>query len=819
MRNPFRCAAEAVMSGFGDHPEDREILHAHNRQDDRAFVVRVVRWYVAVSVAWILLTDLLVIDHLEEVIQSSLKGILYTVVSAALLARLMARLLRERRRYNDKFGAIASATNDIILVVNARFEISYCNRALEILTDHPPDKLVGSFPYFIEELNCAATRATLLSSMASQECVRQDWTMRDAQGRRSIIDTVVQRLSDSRYLISGRDVSTIRDVQRRHIEEKEHLTALLHAIPDPVWMKDVGGRYTACNTGLEKILNLSATQIIGHTDEDIHEDAYAAHFSQSDKLAIERRELLVLEEDFRLPDGSTAYFETSKAPVFATDGELLGVVGIARNVTKERVALQEVARSEKRFRTVFEEAKDYLFLTDSRGTINDANEIAMTTFGGRIVGTSLFDLPIDGHAQTQLRQLLRKSDSALVTQHWLCADASEIVVELRIKFIVIDGTTFHLAQAHDITAKLNAEHAAKQQSMLNSAIIESTPTPIAVISERGTVFQDNDAWRHLFQRNALQQRSHLLAHEDNNVFYLLGQEHDSDGSEFLDVLQGLQDVLMDKRKSVSIECEVKNGICDASSWLLFHIVPLRAVNLGALMLVSDISTFKRSQLLEENYRQKVQALAQRRLEIQETERHRLSMDLHDQVGQELAALKMSLFAAKDLAVGTESMQRALRSALGAVDHVTNVVRDIARRLRPPLLDHLGLDAAIKWHIENLSLPEHTKVHYVCHFGSIRLGPEIELTAFRFIQEAVTNAIRHSNATLIEISVSIHNTSLALSVHDDGCGFDVPLYEKRTHIESLGLLGLRERIAGLAGIFNLTSSAGHGTLVTCHIPYC
>jgi signal transduction histidine kinase len=201
------------------------------------------------------------------------------------------------------------------------------------------------------------------------------------------------------------------------------------------------------------------------------------------------------------------------------------------------------------------------------------------------------------------------------------------------------------------------------------------------------------------------------------------------------------------------------------------------------------------------------------LQAQETERSRLSRDLHDQTGQALAALLLGLNAA----MRTETLEEA-HAALGALDALVREaladVRSIAVQLRPAALDALGLAAALERLAGTAGDGEGTEIVVTTTLSDDRrLPPEIETAIYRIVQEAVSNALRHAHAGRIDITVVTRPGAVVATVEDNGEGFD----PGHATPGRLGLTGMRERAGLFNGRVRIDAAPGRGTSVTAELP--
>jgi two-component system, NarL family, sensor histidine kinase UhpB len=237
---------------------------------------------------------------------------------------------------------------------------------------------------------------------------------------------------------------------------------------------------------------------------------------------------------------------------------------------------------------------------------------------------------------------------------------------------------------------------------------------------------------------------------------------------------------------------------------------------GYIGTVTDITA---SLLVEEASRAdaaRFQALSSRILETQEAERRHIAHELHDEVGQALTAIKISM---RSLARHIPTAHRStLDQAMTTTDGTLAMVRGLTLDLRPPQLDHLGLVAALAWHVETRSDMSGLQGHFSADPQIERLRPDIETICFRIAQEATTNVTRHANAQNLWVELQLLGVALVLIIRDDGVGFDIAEGQRRAlHGGSLGLLGMEERAAQVGGHFEIESRKHSGTTVRAIFP--
>jgi len=219
--------------------------------------------------------------------------------------------------------------------------------------------------------------------------------------------------------------------------------------------------------------------------------------------------------------------------------------------------------------------------------------------------------------------------------------------------------------------------------------------------------------------------------------------------------------------------------------------------------------------LRESHEQ-LRALSFHLQHVREAERIRIAREVHDELGQVLTSLKLELtWLSGQLPPEHETFIKRVKSLAQRVDTTIQTVRRIATELRPGLLDTAGLPAALEWQAQEFQ--SRTGIQCVVKAAvrkTVRDQPLIT-ALFRIFQEALTNIIRHSNATQVEVRLSEVAGQLVLWIKDNGRGISE---SEASSTKSLGLLGMRERVALLGGEVRLRGKPGHGTTVRVRIPF-
>ena len=253
-------------------------------------------------------------------------------------------------------------------------------------------------------------------------------------------------------------------------------------------------------------------------------------------------------------------------------------------------------------------------------------------------------------------------------------------------------------------------------------------------------------------------------------------------------------------------------------WVRWESRPWRRTDgsIGGIIIFSEIIT-ERKRTQEELQRSldQLRALAGRLQSVREEERQRVAREIHDIPGQALTAIKLDL-RSLILEMGGDPRHPPKRAAsiLNLVDETIQSVRRISAELRPGILDDLGLAAAIEWAGEDFEARTGTKCRLEVPPENIAIESERATAIFRILQEILTNVVRHSAASQVEIKLEKKAEDLILMVQDNGKGMPA---EKLSSRKSLGMVGMQERALVFGGEVMICSAPGMGTTVRVRIP--
>jgi signal transduction histidine kinase len=214
--------------------------------------------------------------------------------------------------------------------------------------------------------------------------------------------------------------------------------------------------------------------------------------------------------------------------------------------------------------------------------------------------------------------------------------------------------------------------------------------------------------------------------------------------------------------------------------------------------------------------QELQNSAAKLIAAQEEERRRIARELHDEVGQVLGALKVEIEVAQRAIASRGGSPRLLAEAQGIADSALKTVRSITQQMHPAALDDLGLAAAIDSSLRGLARRQDIRAELHQTDLPERLPRDVELAAYRIVQEAINNVSKHASASEVHVHLTHLKDRLLIEVEDDGIGF-VEDTDRPIIARGLGLISVRERAARLGGTFNILSTPGEGTRLIVSLP--
>jgi PAS domain S-box-containing protein len=512
----------------------------------------------------------------------------------------------------------------------------------------------------------------------------------------------------------------------------------------------------------------------------------------------------------RRPDGQVSWAVSSAVPLRGPDnGRPVSAVLTLIDLNGHKRGEEEWRANETRLRLLVEQMPAVLWTTDRDLRFTSSTGAGLANLGlvpNQLRGVSLYEY-------------FGTTDPEFLP---IAATRAALTGESATYEINWQGRTFHahiepfydaagecvgtIGAALDITERKRAEEALRESSELHRIIAELTSDYAYVcrVDPNGEVILERvtDGFTRITgytfkEIQALGGWIHLFATEDVPRMQEEVKELLTPGGRFVRETR--------IRTKAGEDCWIRY-----SSQSVWDAAQGRVVRL--LGAVQNITADKRMEAKLRDNAEQLQHLSRRLLETQENERRHLARELHDEVGQNVTALKLSLETAARATAGNGGA--GLADARALANGLIAQIRNLSLDLRPGMLDDLGLVPALVWHFQRFTAQTQVQVHFE-HAGlEHRLPPALETAAYRIVQEGLTNVARHAGVAEATVRVWL-DTFLGVQVEDHGAGFDVAAVLAAR--SSSGLVGMRERASLLGGQLAVESVPGAGTCLTAELP--
>lgn len=480
-----------------------------------------------------------------------------------------------------------------------------------------------------------------------------------------------------------------------------------------------------------------------------------------------------------------------------------------------KCAEREILQQKENFQQLFESSPDAIALLDITDKVVIVNKSFKKLFQyslDEIRNKYLKDLIVpEDRAQEYISLLNRIVNEKTFHTEAQCQrkDGSLVDVSIVSYPIIIDKQHVGFYAIYtDITERKRVENAIRKSEMQFRLVWENSADGMRLIDEHGAIVAVNEAFCRMVGKNKeeLEGKPFSIIYEKKQQANIQKQYHERFILRTMGPYFVREQILWDGRK---IWFEISNSFFEFEGQ-----VP---------MLISIFRDITARKLLEKeliNSNEQLHALTSRLQNVREEERLKLSRELHDNVGQILTALQMDVSFLENNIIGRNRkinpkiIKEKFNGMTQLIDSCTDIIREISIKLRPNILDLFGLISTIEWHLKEFQKKSGIVCTFVSELKKIKIDPHISIVAYRIFQEALTNIIRHSQATLVEVQIKKLQNKIILEIKDNGIGISNDALQ---NANSLGLLGMRERALSINGTVTFSGIPGKGTMVVISIP--
>ena len=625
-----------------------------------------------------------------------------------------------------------------------------------------------------------------------------------------------------------------------HVKLKKSLIETLENMSDGFVSLDENWHYTYVNKKAGEILGRKPEDLVGkhiwtEFPEGIGQPVYKKYYK-----GVETQKAIYFEDYYQPWD---RWLENRVFP------SKKGLSIFFHDITERKQAQEELQRSETLFRAITEQSGEGIALADNSGNYVKVNPALCKITGyseEELLTMNVRDL-VPSETKIKLFPQVRNGKSGKREAELLRKDGSRFMAEINGYPIQLAGQNLVLGITRDITERVQAEKELQKRFKELSAVYAASQRLQKLL------FPDQLAQEiiEILERTLnYTYGAVLLVADDGEMLVPFALSTQNQGEEFLakdkeyirskNVRVGrgitgwvakhgqsvrVDDVLADPRY-LSMREDVRSELCVPLlvGEQVIGVVNIESPEVGAYSeddqrlletIAAQISAaLQNAHLLEDIrlHRDRLVKLSRRLAEARETEQRALGRELHDQFGQMLTALKLTLEIATQLP--PEETNPKIEQARQIADELLSRVRTLSLELRPPMLDDLGLHSALLWLVNHYEQTSRIKAEFKQRgLEGARFDMQIETAAYRIAQEGFTNAARHAQATRVRLEVRVEAGRMHIEIEDDGVGFDpqtAPTYSR-------GLVGMRERAELLGGTFRIESHIGRGTRILVSLP--
>lgn len=614
------------------------------------------------------------------------------------------------------------------------------------------------------------------------------------------------------------DITERKRAEEALRESEAKFRWLFENVPDGIYLSTPDGKLVDVNGTLVQMLGYSSKEEL--LSADIANELYVNPSEREfwiKKLEVNGK-LHSIELRLKRKDG-TPLIVRENAHLLADKHGILFYEGTLTDVTKLKEAEKALRSSEIRFRSVWESSAEGMRLTDKDGIIIAVNEAFCNLV--EMKTRDLIEQPLTvTYNGEKSKEIMLQNYQARFKEKSFPANLEQKIVLPSGKVVYLDGTfTFVeiesgdallLGVFRDVTRRTLSEQALKKNKLMLNRAEE--------IAHLGSWVWDLETDKLNCSPELCQIYGLDSENFDGKFESILKLVHPEDSNK---ILANINNARQTHEPFEHYERIIRP---DGEKRTLYTKgIVLDSTEDGAKTIYGsclDVTEFKRVEDALINSREKLRALSASLEAAREEERSYIARELHDELGQVLTAIKMDLTLMQDdLHVKPDLLKGEITGQLGQiekmVDRLIITVKNIATELRPDILDHLGLIAALEWHAKEFEKRYKIRCAFYCNVRKIDLGKEKATAIFRIFQETLTNVARHSYATQVNARVELLGDKFLLEVEDNGQGISD---ENLFNISSIGITGMKERAKFLGGKVFIDGRKGEGTKVFLEIPF-
>jgi|GEM_PF-970345 PAS domain S-box-containing protein len=804
--------------------------------------------YCTFGILWIMLSDSLNYEERSNVTAVALRRELFVeaifIISSAILIFFL--IYRSNKKYtlslkaqfkdqqeilekNEKlFRAIIENTEDIISLIDKDGNIIHVNPALEKLTGFTLDEIKGKPAFMVMHPDNIEESKAVLKKLVNNPSVVYDRTNRFINKRTGgyiwVQGTIVNLLNDKNVgaIISNyRDVTVKKIMEQRNTFNHNNLKALINNTNDLMWSVDKEFKLITANKAFnDAIAYLSGKNIVQGDNvlETNFDEGKLARFKMYYESAFEGEAFTVIEHNVKPTE---TWSEVSFYPIF-NENVIAGTACFVKNITENRKAMNALHELTTRHLMATDSAKigtwDYDLINNKLVWDNIMYEIFKVDreeFSGAYDAWSTMVHPDDiADAETELQKAITgiKDFNTTFRIVWKSGEVRYIQAHAH-ALKDVNGKTLRMIGVNwDITnQKITEErlNAINKQLIDNEFKLKQAQAIAHVGSWEINFANEITIW------SEETCKIYGVSPKENEHPYEVWRSfiHPEDFKRVLKIIKESHDTLSPPYFHYRI-IRKDGSIKYIYSKMQFEF-NAEGNATGLYGVTYDVTEQKlaEQEILQKN--EELRSLSNYLQNVREEERAAIAREIHDELGQQLTVLKMDIgWVLRKQNNADEAVVSRIEEMLRFSDELIIKVRKISADLRPAIIDDLGLVAALEWICDDFEKKTGTPCNFTSHIKERKFEENFSITAYRILQESLTNIIRHAEAKLVTVLVTENEKEWFLEVTDNGKGVSA---ERIKNGKTLGVLGMRERAALLGGELVIEGIKNKGTNVILKLP--
>jgi len=607
------------------------------------------------------------------------------------------------------------------------------------------------------------------------------------------------------------------------------LTSLLDNIPDPIYFKDRNSRFIIVNKAKAMKAGKDEKFFIGKTDFDFFPKDQAKEMLKDEKQILEKgKKIIEKEQKVTRTGGKEEWTLATKVPRYDEKGNIIGTLGISRDITekktleeklKERVAElgEEVIFKSNLLTALLNNTPDHIYFKDKKSRFTAVSKSLAEWLGTGspedMIGKTDFDYFTKEHAEPAYKdeQNVMKTGKPIegkAEKETYPDGRTNWVSTTKIPRYDEKGNAIGtLGISRDITDRLLAEKKLEETANKLQTIVNAVSEGLAIVGEDYVIREANDFLCKLFGL----EREEIINKKCHEIFP--PWEESCQDCPLKKMFDKSEISPVSEKTKVS-----KNGSIRYFSIQCYPIPNYDDKELKSVISISDITERKNMEKKNvQNYRRKMKKLSHKLTLAEEHERKRIATDLHADIGQTLAFLKLKIGELRGRNP-SPNVDSSLKEVYDLVQNAITSARSLISQISPTILYELGFVPAVDWLAEHILKENGIKYDFSDDGKDKPLTDDIRILLFQAVRELLVNIRKHARARKVKIFIEKNKDNIQIEVKDDGIGFDISVLDSYCEKDiGFGLLNIRERIDIVGGSFEIESNKNKGTKITLKAP--